>query len=56
MTEADEGYGCCDGCGASVPIDQLSLVTFIELTGFACEECKRETVVVAHTAGQGGET
>jgi hypothetical protein len=37
----------CDGCGARVPIELLSLVTFIEGEGFACEECQRDTVVVA---------
>ena len=36
----------CDGCGARVPIEQLSLVTFIEGEGFACEGCKGNTVVV----------
>lgn len=43
--------GTCDGCGAIVALDQLSLVTFIELEGFACEECRRDTVVAALSAG-----
>jgi hypothetical protein len=50
MTGEDHGpefLGTCDGCGAVVPLDQLSLTAFIELDGFTCEECRRDTVVVA---------
>lgn len=47
MTE-ETSLSVCDGCGAHVPIDQLSIVTFIEGEGFACEECKRDTVVVTN--------
>lgn len=47
-TEGELGY--CDGCGAHVPLNQLSLVTYPDFPlheCFCCEECKRETVVVA---------
>lgn len=38
--------GDCDGCGARVSLDELSLATLIEGEGFVCEECKRGTIVV----------
>jgi len=37
--------GTCDGCGAVVPLDQLSLTTFPEIEGLVCAECKRSTLV-----------
>ena len=37
--------GTCDGCGAVVPLDQLSLTTFPEIEGLVCAECKRNTLV-----------
>lgn len=52
LTGEDHGpWGVCDGCGAFVPLDELSLTTFPELEGFTCEECKPETVVVAEKRG-----
>jgi len=41
----DEVMGTCDGCGAVVPLDQLSLTTFPEIEGLVCAECKRNTLV-----------
>lgn len=41
----DDQMGRCDGCGALVPLDELSITAFIELDGFTCEECRHDTVV-----------
>lgn len=37
--------GDCDGCGARVSMEELSLTAFTEGEGFVCEECKRDTIV-----------
>lgn len=42
----EQNRSMCDGCGAVVPLEKLSLATFIEGEGLVCDECKRATVVV----------
>jgi hypothetical protein len=59
LTEAFAPVGTCDGCGARVPLEELSLTTFAEGDGFVCEGCKPDTVVVTlsdtcpHCGGEG---